>query len=146
MTQSKSWEQVGKKFDSLGTQLRARLEEASKDAAADRVALEKAFKSLLSALEDTINAATKVVTDPAVRKEFTELAASMRTALLDALETFRAQSLTATRRRAAAGGTALRRVAKPAERKGAAPKATTVKAVPHRAVARKPAAGKRSSA
>ena len=142
MTQVKSWQEVGKKFDTLGTHLRARLDEAGKGATADRAALEKTFKALLTAVEDSLDAASKVVTDPSLRREFTELATSMRDALLDALETFRAQTLTAARRRVHAGGTALRRVNPP--KKGTAKRAPA-QPVAHRAAPRAASAGKVSA-
>jgi hypothetical protein len=143
--QSKSWEQVGKKFEAIGTQLRRRFDEASEDAGADRAAFEKALQALLSSIEDTFEAAGKAARDPVLRKELTELAASVREALLATFEGVREQ-LAATRRSLSAvqgkRSPALRSTA----HKTTAGKATGAKAAPRRTASRAPAASKGPSA
>lgn len=84
--QPKSWEQVGAKFEVIGTRLRDRLDQVSADAAADRAALERAIQALVAAVEDTITAAGKVVADAELRQDITAFAASVREALLGTVE------------------------------------------------------------
>lgn len=84
--QTKEWEQVGAKFDKLGTHLRSRVEKVGEEASADRAAFEQSARALLSALEDTLGAAGKVVRDPVLRKDLTALATSLRKALVATFE------------------------------------------------------------
>lgn len=144
--QSKSWEMVGKKFESIGTHLRGRFDEVSKDAAADRAALEKALQALLSAIEDTLATAGKAATDPVLRTELTALAASMREALLATFDAKREQLSAAAHGRPAVTEANRPPATKATARGRARAKAVASKPVAHRADLRKPAASKRPSA
>jgi hypothetical protein len=138
--QSTSWEQVGAKFDVIGTRLRHRLDQVSADAAADRAALEQAMQALVAAVEDTVTAAGKLVADAELRQDITAFAASVREALLGTVEragesirgqvspsAIRTRSTTAVRRLTAREGAPVKPVAraaavrKPAVRKPAVP-------------------------
>lgn len=79
--QSNSWEQVGKKFEAIGKDLRRQLDEATEDAVADREAFEKALRALQAAVQDTLSAAGKVARNPVLREDFAELATSVRDAV-----------------------------------------------------------------
>lgn len=83
---SKSWEQVGERFESLGTHLRGHFDEVSADASTERAAFERSVRGLLSALEDGFTAARKVVRDPTLRQDVTDVAVSVREALLATFE------------------------------------------------------------
>lgn len=141
--QTKAWEQVGAKFESLGTHLRSRFDEVGADASADRAAFEESVRRLLSALEETLGAAGKVVRDPVVRKDLTALAASLRKALMATFESAGEQ----VRERIPAQ---VRRVRGSGDGKSAhaTTKATAHKAAPRKAaaVAHKPAARTRKTA
>lgn len=84
--QSKAWEQVAERCNSLGAHLRQNFDELSADATAERAALEKSLRAMLSALEDGLGATGKVVRDAKLREDITELAASVREALLATFE------------------------------------------------------------
>ena len=80
------WEQVAERCNSLGKHLHQNFDELSADATAERVALEKSLRAMLSALEDGLGATGKVVRDAKLREDITELAASVREALLATFE------------------------------------------------------------
>lgn len=143
--QSKSWEQVGEKFESIGTHLRRRFDEASEDAAADRAAFEKALRALLSAVEDTLAAAGKTARDPALRKDLAELAVSVREALLATIAKAGEQVSAAVRSLAPTDGKRAP-ARKSTAGKAVSRKPVARKAVPHKAVSRKPVEHKRASA
>lgn len=77
----KSWDQVGKKFEAVGAQLRRLIDEANDDVVADRAAFEKVVHALFSALDDTLEATSRIVRDPMLRKDLTDLAGAMREAI-----------------------------------------------------------------
>ena len=85
--QSKAWEQVGEKFETLGDHLRGHFDEVGAEASAERAAFEKSVRGLLSALEDGFNVAGKAVRDPALRDDVSSVATSVREALLATFET-----------------------------------------------------------
>ena len=84
---SQTWEQVGKKFEVLGEDLRAHFDELRADTATERAAFEKSVRGLLSALEDGFGAAGKALRDPALREDVTSVATSVRDALVATFET-----------------------------------------------------------
>ncbi len=138
--QTTSWEQVGKKFEAVGTQLRRRIDEANESAAADRAAFEKVVHTLLTSLDDSIEAASRVVRDPVLRTELTELAAAVRAAMQATIEEAREQLLKATNKATSLKpGKARKAAARP---KAAARKPAATKPVA-KAAARKPAGSKR---
>jgi len=161
--QTKSWEQVGKKFEAVGTQLRRRIDEANESAEADRAAFEKVMHTLLTSLDDSIEAASLIVRDPVLRKDLTDLAAAVRAAMQATIEEAREELLAATnkatkkatslkpgktRKAGRPKGTARKpAVTKPAATKPAAKVAVTKpaarKVAPHRGTAGKPAGSKR---
>lgn len=83
---SKAWEQVGERFESLGDHLRSHFDEVNADAAAERAAFERSVRGLLGALEGGFGAARKAVRDPALREDVTNVAESVREALLATFE------------------------------------------------------------
>jgi hypothetical protein len=139
---TKTWKQVGKKFEAIGTQLRRLIQEANKDAVADRVAFEKALRAMLSALEDSVEAAAKVVRDPVLHREFTELAESVREAVEVTFEAARERlpiPPNGVRPKALKSGVRKPAVRKPAVRKAATKKAAATKPVAKKAPAKKAA-------
>jgi hypothetical protein len=145
--QTKSWEQVGKKFEAIGKDLRRQLDETTEDAAADREAFEKALHALHAAIQDSLAAAGKVARNPVLRKDFADLATSVREAVQTTVDGVRGHLSPAKlakrpkalksvdRRKAGAKEAAVR---KPATVRAAPPKAG-----PHRTSAGKKAATKR---
>lgn len=85
-TNTTSWEQVSASFEQLGTHIRSRFERAGADVAADRAAVEAAVQALVGAIEDAFGSAGKLVRDPLLRKDMTELAVTVRRALVGMLE------------------------------------------------------------
>lgn len=84
--QKKAWEQVGKSFEEIGAQLRRQIDEANETADGDRAAFDKAVHALLSALDDSVKAASKIARDPVLRKDLADFAASVRTAVQTTFE------------------------------------------------------------
>ncbi|HZC52999.1 MAG TPA: hypothetical protein VE441_10925 [Mycobacterium sp.] len=138
--QTKPWEQVGKRFEAVGAQLRRRIEEANEDAVADRAAFEKAVHALFRTLDDSIEAASRIVRDPVLHKQLSELAESMRTAVNASFEGAR-EHLSAARKRERPKPLKPR-VPKSAAHKPTASRTTERKVVPHQATAGKPATSK----
>jgi hypothetical protein len=144
--QKKSWDQVGKKFEVVGAQLRHLIDEANEGVVADRAAFEKAVHALFSALDDSLEATSRIVRDPVLRKDLTELAAAVREAVKTTVEGARGQLSAA---RPAIHPKALKTVARkvPARtsRSTSRPARSTTsrKVAPHRAASVKPAATKR---
>ena len=124
--QSNSWEQVGKKLEAIGTDLRRQFDEANEHAGADRATFENAIHALHSAIQDSLAAASNVAHDPALRKDLADLAVSVREAVQATVEGVRGQL----------SGTA----GKSTRRSAAAPLTG-----PHRTTSGKKAASKRSS-
>jgi len=134
---SKTWEQVGEKFESLGEHLRGHFDEVGVEASSERAAFEKSVRGLMTALEDGFGAAGKAVRDPILRQDVTSVATSVREALLASFETAGEQvrerlarpsrSARPTTTRATAPGTKARKV-------GAA-KATSRTATQHKRAA-----------
>lgn len=85
--QSKAWEQVGEKFETLGEHLRGHFDDVGAEASSERAAFEKSVRGLLTALEDGFNVAGKAVRDPTLREDVTKVATSVREALLATFET-----------------------------------------------------------
>lgn len=119
---SKAWEEVGERFESLGDHLRSHFDEASVDAAAERAAFEKSVRGLLGALEDGFGAARKAVRDPVLREDVTNVANSVREALLATFEGAGEQVRERLNRPARAAPPAVKRA--PAARKTATRTAT----------------------
>jgi hypothetical protein len=147
--QSNSWEQVGKKLEAIGADVRRQFDEANEDAVADREAFEKAVHALHSAIQDGLAAASKVARDPALRKDLADLAVSVREAVQATFEGVRGQLTAAT---AGKRPKVLKTIDRPVSKakKGPARKSTASspsapKAGPHRTTSRKKAASKRSS-
>lgn len=129
---SKTWEQVGEKFETLGEHLRGHFDDVGTDASAQRAALEKSVRGLLAALEDGFAAAGKAVRDPVLRDDLTKVAGSVREAMLATFET--------------AGEQVRERMSRPHDGARPAAKRAAVKraATPRKAVAKKTAARKPS--
>lgn len=85
--QAEAWAQVGEKFETLGEHLRGHFDEVGTEASAERVAFEKSMRGLLAALEDGFGPARRAVRDPALREDVTNVATSVREALLASFET-----------------------------------------------------------
>lgn len=139
--QTKSWEQVGKKFEEVGTQLRRRIDVANESAAADRVAFEKVVHASLTALDDSVEAASRIVRDPALRKDLAELAVAVRAAMHATLEGAREHVRAATNVKPAKQLKAAGR--KAVARKHATTKPTAKKPTATKRAATKPAGRKR---
>jgi hypothetical protein len=141
----KSWDEVGKKFEAVGAQFRRLIDEANEDVVADRAAFEKAIHALFSALDDSLEATSRIVRDPVLRNDLTELAGAVRDAVKATVEGAREQLSAATPVR---GRKALKTVAgkvpartSPSTKKPVRPAAP--RNAPHRPVSGKPSASKR---
>lgn len=135
--QSKAWNQVGEKFETLGEHLRGHFDAVGVDASAERAAFEKSVRGLLTALEDGFSVAGKAVRDPVLREDVTSVATSVREALLATFETAGEQ----VRERLSQPRSGVRPSAK---RASAVPKPATGKAVGTKSTS-KPAARKRTA-
>jgi hypothetical protein len=137
--QTKAWEQVGEKFEVLGTHLRSHFDEVSAEATAERAAFEKSIRGLLASLEDGFGAAGKAVREPVLRQDVTDVAVSVREALLATFESAGEQVRERLTR-------PVRPTAKPvAAHKTTARKTTAGKAVAGKVAVRKAAPHKRAS-
>lgn len=128
--QSKAWEQVGEKFETLGEHLRGHFDDVGAEASAERAAFEKSVRGLLTALEDGFNVAGKAVRDPTLREDVTKVATSVREALLATFET--------------AGEQVRERLARES-RSEPAPKRAAVTSKPTQPAAKKPAPRKHAA-
>ena len=81
-SRSKAWSTVEGRVESLGKDVRKHLDEVSKQASAEREAVEQSIRSLLSALDDGFGAAAKTVRDPELRKDLSKVAVAVREAVL----------------------------------------------------------------
>lgn len=79
--QNVSWEQVAKNFEAIGARLRKQVNEVNAAGDSDRAAVEKAVHALLSALDDTFLAASRIARDPELHKDVKDLATSVRDAV-----------------------------------------------------------------
>jgi len=84
--QNKSWEQVGKSLEMIGTQLRRQIDHTRTVTDGDRAAFDKAVHALLSALDDSIQAASRLARDPVLREDLTEFGSSVRDAVVATFE------------------------------------------------------------
>ena len=144
--QNKSWEQVGKNLEAIGTQLRRQVEHASTVADGDRAAFDKAVHALLTALDDSVQAASRLARDPVLREDLTEFGSSVRNAVVATFEGARDHVSTTVERTTKHLHA---KEAPPAASKGAPSRATAhrapaVKAAPKRSRS-KAAAGKHPS-
>ena len=78
--QNVSWQQVAKNFDAIGARLRKEVDEVTAAGDSDRAAVEKAVHSLLTALDDTLQVASRIARDPQLHKDVKALAVSVRDA------------------------------------------------------------------
>ena len=145
--QNKSWEQVVKSLELIGTQLRRQIDHTSTATDDDRAAFDKAVHALLSALDDSVQAASRLARDPVLREDLTEFGSSLRDAVVVTFEGAREHVSTTVER--------TKEHLHPKETPAAAPKHVPSKATAHRAPAvktgrkdaprSKAAAGKRTS-
>ena len=78
--QNKPWERVAKDFDAIGDRLRQQVKE-NVATESDRAAFDKAVHALLSALDDSLQAASRIARDAQLRADLKEFATSMRAAV-----------------------------------------------------------------
>jgi len=78
--QNVSWEQVAKKFDAIGARLRKQVDAVNAAGDSDRAAVEKAVHAVLTALDDSLQVASRMARDPQLHKEVKDLAVSVRDA------------------------------------------------------------------
>jgi hypothetical protein len=121
---SKAWDQVNERLVALGTQVRTSADKMTKGTAIDRAAFEKSVRDMFSAIEDGFGLAGKAIRDPKIRKDLSNVADSVRQALLATMESAGGQ---VRGRLPHAPG---KRSPKSTGRKAAAPKTATGKAAP----------------
>jgi hypothetical protein len=83
---SKAWDQVNERFVALGTQVRKSADKMTKGTAVDRAAFEKSVRDMFGAIEDGFGLAGKAIRDPKIRKDLSNVADSVRQALLATME------------------------------------------------------------
>jgi len=79
--QNASWDQVAKNFEAIGARLRRQVDEVNTASDSDRAAVDKAVHALLSALDDTFQAASRIARDPQLHEDVKDLATSVRDAV-----------------------------------------------------------------
>ena len=83
---SKAWDQVNERLVALGTQVRASADKMTKGTAIDRAAFEKSVRDMFAAIEDGFGLAGKAIRDPKIRGDLSNVADSVRQALLATME------------------------------------------------------------
>lgn len=81
-----AWQDVAERFETFGKHVRRHFASGSAASDADRLQLEKSAKALVSAVEDTLAAATGVIKDTKVRDDLAKLADAIRSALVTSLD------------------------------------------------------------
>jgi len=140
-----AWEKVSESFGSLEADLRQYSATRSAEAAADRAAFEESVKGLISAFEESIGAAARLVRNPALGEDLADMAATIRDAFVATIQA--AGQQVRDRLPVTSGATPGRAVAKRAPaparkapaRKASAGKMTTAKAAPRSASKAAPA-------
>jgi hypothetical protein len=114
------WQEVGQRFEVLGTDLRRHFVKIGKDAAAQREALQNAVEALVKDIEKVFLAAGETLRVPVLRKDVAKIGEAVRTAVQDTVRTADAHRAAAGPRLHAATkpATAQRPAAKPATHKG----------------------------
>ncbi len=142
----KEWQKVSKQVEKIGTDVRSHFGDIGANAAADRVALEKALRGILSAVEEAFGAAGEVVQDRRLRQDLDRLVTAVQRALQATIENVGGQArarITAPVRKArgvaAVKHTPARRSVAP---KAAAPEAATPKAAARKSAPRQAATSK----
>jgi hypothetical protein len=128
---SKAWDQVNERLVALGTQVRTSADKMSKGTAVDRAAFEKSVRDMFAAIEDGFGLAGRAIRDPKIRKDLSNVADSVRQALLATVESAGEQVRERLPRAPA------KRSSKSTGRKAAAPKSATRKVTAGRSGARK---------
>lgn len=95
--QDKPWERVAKDFEAIGDRLRQQIKVAA-PADGDRAAFDKAVHALFSALDGSVQAASRIVRDAQLRKDVTELATAMRVAVQETFGGARGKVTTTVKR------------------------------------------------
>ena len=149
----KEWQKVSKQVEKIGTHVRSHFGDIGANAAADRVALEKALRGILSAVEEAFGAAGEVVQDRRLRQDLDKLVTAVQRALQATIENVGGQArarITAPVRTArgvaAVKHTPARRAVAPkaAAPEAAAPKAAARKTAPRQAATSKAVVRKRA--
>jgi len=149
----KEWQKVSKQVEKIGTHVRSHFGDIGANAAADRVALEKALRGILSAVEEAFGAAGEVVQDHRLRQDLDRLVTAVQRALQATIENVGGQArarITAPVRTArgvaAVKHTPARRAVAPkaAAPEAAAPKAAARKTAPRQAATSKAVVRKRA--
>jgi hypothetical protein len=95
--ESKPWDDVARKSDELGVQLRSRFDGAGAEPSSELLAVERALHALFTTIEDAIGAAEDAVRDPDLRRRVAELAAAVRHAVADTAHHARLRATPAAR-------------------------------------------------
>ncbi len=143
----KEWQKVSKQVEKIGTHVRSHFGDIGANAAADRVALEKALRGILSAVEEAFGAAGEVVQDRRLRQDLDKLVTAVQRALQATIENVggQARARIAAPVRTARGVAAVKHT--PARRSvapkaAAAPEAATPKAAARKTAPRQAATSK----
>ena len=75
------WQEVGQRFEALGTDLRRHFAKVGQDAATQRDALEKSVEALVKDIEKMFLAAGQTLRDPVLRKDVAKIGEAVRHAV-----------------------------------------------------------------